>query len=296
MVLTRYACDVRERRMGMDGGRTVTGSNPAEALCVSWCPDTEAAHEARRLVWARFTAWNRADSVAMRSLMHVPHATLFGSRLAICESESALEGSAELRGPASSDDWHHSRLERLEIRQASDDKVHCAIAFGKEAADGRRYADADAVFVVARAVGRWGIVLNSITMRPIGVGGGEHPAAVAVTANLFQRWLAARDAADVDGMRQLVHLPFVELRGTRLVVHRNAAALRRDAARATPADAWPRRVIQRVETRERSPHKVALEADVVGFGPGGSTLDREAALVIATNAQGRWALQAVSMC
>ena len=277
--------------MGIDGGRNVTGSIRAEALCAPSHLDSEAAAEARRVVCARFNAWNRGDVVAIRALMHMPHVSMPGPRPIICETESA---SADPRGVATADGWHHSKLERLDVSQWSADKVHCAIAFGKNAATGRRYADAEAVYVVTRAAGRWGILLNSVTMSPIGVGDGDHAPAETVALSLFQRWLVARDAGDVAAMRQLVHLPFVELRGTRLVVHKTMTSLRRDAADAAQDSARPLRVIRRVKVRERSPHKVTLEAAVARVGPDGAAPALETALVIATRLQGRWAIQVLS--
>jgi len=279
--------------MGIDGGRNVTGSIRAEALCAPSHLDSEAAAEARRVVCARFNAWNRGDVGAIRALMHVPHVSMPGPRPIICETESAPM-TADPRSVATAGGWHHSRLERLDVRQWSAEKVHCAIAFGKNAAGGRRYADAEAMYVVTHAAGRWGILLNSVTMRPIGVGDGDHAPAETVAVSLFQRWLVARDAGDVAAMRQLVHLPFVELRGTRLVVHKTMTSLRRDAAEAVPDSARPLRMIRRVEVLERSPHKVTLEADVARVGPDGATPATETALVIATRLQGRWAIQVLS--
>jgi hypothetical protein len=298
MGLTQQAC-VRPcvadaGGMGTDGGRTVTGSNRAEAARAPWHVGGDPADEARRVIRARFTAWNRADRETMRAVMHVPHASLPGLRLAICENESALVRCVDVRGPAVADDWHHNLLERLDIQRWSADKVHCALEFGKNAADGRRYADAEAVFVITRRGRRWAIAFNSVTLLPIGVGGGDHATAVDVTTDLFRRWLAARDAGDVAAMLQQVHLPFVELRGTRLVVHRRAAALRRDAARTSGAPAPQRRELRRVEVRERSSNKVTLEADVAQVGPGRSMMRCESSLVIATELQGRWALQFLS--
>lgn len=91
-------------------------------------------------------------------------------------------------------------------------------------------------------------------------------------------------------MRQLVHLPFVALRGPRLTLHHGVAALRGDALRAS-AGAPARHELRRLEVRERSASKVSLEADVARVEPDGATTGCDAALAIATELQGRWALQ-----
>lgn len=255
----------------------------------------DAAAEAGRLVRSRFVAWNRADSIALRALLHVPHVSLPGHRLAIRESERSLLGSADPRRPTSTAGWHYSRLERLDIRRCSPDKAHCTVTFGKNAADGRRYADAEAVAIVTRRDGRWGIQLNSVTLRPVGVGHGDHAESVAAATGALRRWLAAEDAADPAAMRRIVHLPFVELRGAQLAVHRSSASLRRAAGRRLAAAAGLRREIRGLEVRERSARKVTLEADIARLQPGGELAGCDAALVIVTELQGRWAVQVHSV-
>jgi hypothetical protein len=280
-------------RMGMASmGGGMVGSHRREVPRAPWHRD--AAAEAGRLVRSRFTAWNRADWAALRALLHVPHVSLPGHRLAVRESEGSLLGGGDPRRPASTAGWHHSRLERVDIRRCSPDKAHCAVTFGKNA-DGRRYADAEAVAVVTRRDGRWGIQLSSVTLRPIGVGRGDHADAVAAATGALRRWLAAEDAADTAAMRPLIHLPFVELRGSELVVHRSAASLRRAAGRRLAASGRDRREIHRVEVRERSARKVTLEADIARLGPGDALVGCDAALVILTEQQGRWALQVQSI-
>lgn len=258
-------------------------SNRAEARCGSWPPDQAAAAEAGGLVRARFAAWNRGDLAALRGLLHVPHVSLPGNRLSIREGdqlETIPERSLTRAG------WHHSRVDRVDILRTAADTVHCAIAFGKHAPDGRRYADAEMVSVITRTGGRWGMQLNSVTLRPIGVGGGDHAGAVASAVDVLRRWVAARDAGDGPALRQLAHLPFVDIRGARMAIHRSASALRRAAA----AHAG-RCEVRAVEVRERSAQKVTLAADVARLDERGARVGCDAVLVIVTEQQGRWALR-----
>jgi hypothetical protein len=274
------------RCMDLEGER-VNGSIRADAPCETWAiHDHVAAAEAGGLVRARFAAWNRGDVAALHGLLHVPHVSLPGTRLSIREDDP-LERA--LRRPATATGWHHSQVDRVDIRRTAPDKAHCAVTFGKHAADGRRYADADMVAVVTRTGGRWGMQVDSVTLRPIGVGGGDHAGAVTAAVEVLRRWVSADDEADAPALRHLVHLPFVDLRGARMAVHRSTGALRRGVARASSRRG--RGEVRRVEVRERSARKVTLEADVARVEPDGVVVGCDAVLVIVTQQQGRWALQ-----
>jgi hypothetical protein len=246
---------------------------------------------AEALVRSRFTAWNRADSAAVRALLHVPHVSVPGTRMSIRESESALLDSPDFRALASVEGWHHSTLDALDACQRSADKVHCVATYGRYAADGRRYADGQAVYIATCRDGRWGIQLESGTLRPIGVGSWDDAEAVAAATGALERWIEAEDRPDSAALRGLAHLPFVELRGSGLVVHRSPATLRREVARRAAARTWHRSELRQVEVRERSAQKVTLEAEVARFEGGGAMLGCDAALAIVTELQGRWALQ-----
>lgn len=288
------------RRSGRPGGimqahRWGEGPDAAvPALSASRYHGDGPAFEAERLVRSRFAAWNRADSRALRAALHVPHVSLPGHRLSIRESELDLLRSPDFRAPASVEGWHGSAMDDLRVDHASADKAHCVVTFGRIAVDGTRYANGHAVYLVTKRDGRWGIQLHSATLRPIGVGGADDGHAVAAASDVLRRWVAARDGDDLVAERRLVHLPFVELDGARLVVHRTAAALRRDALARMGARVGRRSAVGAVRVRERSAHKVTLETEIARHGHDGSPVRRDRALVIVTHLHGRWALQVYS--
>jgi hypothetical protein len=251
---------------------------------------------AERLVRSRFAAWNRADPIGLRAALHLPHVSLTGARVSIRVSERELLGSADFRALQSVEGWHSSQLDELAVHQASADKAHCVVAFGRNATDGTRYADGQSVCVITNQDGRWGIQLNSVTLRPIGVGadaaaGGE---VVAAAEAALQGWLAAWDAGDAAAMRRLAHLPFVRMEGARFAAHRSQASLWRALSASTSGRSWQRSQVIRAGVLERSASKVALEADVARLGPGGSLVRLDPVLVIVTELQGRWAVQVYS--
>jgi hypothetical protein len=261
---------------------------PAVSSVVTpWHAREEAVSEAEKLVRSRFAAWNRADSRGLRAALHLPHVSLPGSRLSIRQSEPELLHSPDFRSLASIHGWHASALDGLDVYQAWPDKVHCVVTFGRSAADGTRYADGRAVYLVTYRDGRWGIQLSSVTLRPIGVGGADDGEAVAAASSVLRRWLTARDGQDRLAVRRLVHLPFVELDGARLLVRRSVTALRAVPGRGDSA-------VGSVRVRERSAHKVTMEADIVRYEPGGALVASDPALVIVTQLQGRWGLQVYS--
>ena len=250
--------------------------------------------EAERLVRARFAAWNRADLSGLRAVLHVPHVSLPGHRLTIRESEPDLLRGPDFRALASVESWHASALDDVDVRQSSPDKVHCVVRFGRNAADGTRYANGQAVYVVTNHEGRWGIQVSSVTLRPIGVGGADDDDAVEAATSVLRRWVDARDGDDPLALRRLVHLPFVDVEGARVHVRRSGTALRRDVIQQTAARQWRHSCVRQVHVRERSAHKVTVEAEIARYEPGGSLLARHAALVVVTQLQGRWALQVYS--
>jgi hypothetical protein len=250
--------------------------------------------EAERLVRARFAAWNRADPRGLRAALHVPHVSLPGHRLSIRESEPDLLRSPDFRALASVEGWHASALDDVDAHQSSPDKVHCVVRFGRNAADGARYANGQAVYVVTNREGRWGIQVSTVTLRPIGDGVADDDRAVQAASSVLRRWVEARDGDDPLALRRLVHLPFVELDGAHLLVRRSGTALRHDSIQRTVTRAWCHSNIGQVRVRERSAHKVTLETEIVRYERGGSLVGTHPALVVVTQLQGRWALQVYS--
>lgn len=249
-----------------------------------------AVVETRLLVHAWFKAWNRADQQALRGLLHVPHVRLSGPRLSVDDSEAAVLGRPDLRAMGSVQGWHSSTFDRLEAIQRSPDKVHAAVTLSRLDADGRRYAQGQVVYVATRREWRWGIQLRSGTLSPVpapepAVGSRE---AIAQARRALDDWIEAGDRGDRTASRRLVHLPFVELRGAELVVHRTPPDP------SAPAPGEGRRAVSRVRVRECASRKVSLEVDIDRFGPGGFPAGHDPALAIVVERGGRWALQVLS--
>jgi hypothetical protein len=57
--------------------------------------------------------------------------------------------------------WHHSEWDRREVIHAGEDKVHLDVAFTRYQDDGSVIAKHEAIYVVERADGGWGIRCRS---------------------------------------------------------------------------------------------------------------------------------------
>jgi hypothetical protein len=254
-------------------------------------PRTLEAHaiaEGKRLVRAWFTAWNRADGPALLKLLHVPNVRLPGARLLVSDTEADAAQTPDFRAMASGEGWHASLLDGLEVHQWSEDKVHGVVALSRCTADGQRYATGQAVYVVTRNAGRWAIQLTSGTLTPVAPDRGADAGAIEPARRALEDWIAGEDRAP--HLHRLVHLPFVELSGATMRVHRSVAELRRGRRPA----AWHHSALHRVTVREHSPQKVTLEVDIARFDAAGAQVGCEGALAIVTERVGRWAPQMLS--
>lgn len=260
--------------------------------------DVDAATAEATLVQRWFTAWNRADPAALRELLHLPHVGLQGPRLLIRESERALrerpELSTDFPSLAEREGWHRSTLDAVATCRPSRDKLHHAVMFGRYTQNGARYADGEAIYVAVRRRLRWAFQLSSGTLRPVGFATTDDEAAVAAAGAVVEEWVAAHDRSDAGAVARLAHLPHVEIRGPSLRLRRDRPELARHVA-DVKAGGWAHGGIVRATVRQRSPRKVAFEAEIRGWREDGTPLPGESALYIVTERDGRWGMQASSV-
>ena len=94
--------------------------------------------EARQVVDAFFTAFNRMDEDAIRATLHFPHVMIAGVNIFVTQKpEDFIDLTPKW---AEQEGWHHSEMDALEAVQSSKDKVHFLIEFSRFRADGSRYA------------------------------------------------------------------------------------------------------------------------------------------------------------
>lgn len=116
--------------------------------------------EARQVVDAFFTAFNRMDGEAIRATLHFPHVMIAGVNVIVTQKpEDFIDLTPRW---AEREGWHHSEMDALEAVQASEDKVHFLIEFSRYRADGHRYARYNGLWILCKVNGLWGIQARSI--------------------------------------------------------------------------------------------------------------------------------------
>lgn len=120
-------------------------------------PQTEA--EVRRVIETYFPLFNSLDARALLAVINFPHIRVAGGRTTIITSEVEWTGDPTPLDPA--ENWHYSALDSLEFVQSSADKVHARVVFSRYRADGTRYVSYEALWIVTKADGKWGIQVRS---------------------------------------------------------------------------------------------------------------------------------------
>jgi hypothetical protein len=117
------------------------------------------AEQARGAVEMFFEGFNAEDDGRMREALNFPHVRLAsGSVRVIAAPESFVTPFDALKR---AEGWHHSTLDSAEVIHDGADKVHFDVRFSRYHEDGERYAVHQAVWVVTRINGHWGIQARS---------------------------------------------------------------------------------------------------------------------------------------
>jgi hypothetical protein len=121
--------------------------------------DRRSEEEARRVIEAYFPLFNSGDPARLVAVINFPHIRVASGTTKIIASAAEWTGDPTPLDPA--ERWHHSALEGLEFVQSSADKVHARVLFGRYRADGTRYVTYEALWVVTKQNGKWGIQVRS---------------------------------------------------------------------------------------------------------------------------------------
>ena len=115
--------------------------------------------EALRAIEIFFEGFNAEDDDRIREALNFPHARIASGRVRVVESPPDFETPFALLKQA--EGWHHSTLDRAKVLHSGPDKVHFDVAFSRFKEDGSRYATHEALWVVTRVDGHWGIQARS---------------------------------------------------------------------------------------------------------------------------------------
>jgi len=119
-----------------------------------------AVEEAKQAMEEYFAAFNAQDVKAMKSRLHFPFSWIINTRVRHVPEPGAFESPT--RALIESEGWHHSAFDYIEPVQVWENKVHFTLAYSRYDAQGNRYVTHEALWIVTKVNGRWGICLMSL--------------------------------------------------------------------------------------------------------------------------------------
>lgn len=106
-------------------------------------------------------AFNRSDMAAWRRTLNYPHVRLAEGSVVVSNTPAEYEREWDFAEFARRTGWHHSSYDHKQVVQRGPDKAHVAVRFSRYRADGSKIATYDALYVVTRVDGHWGVQIRS---------------------------------------------------------------------------------------------------------------------------------------
>ena len=106
-------------------------------------------------------AVNARDAAALCRTWHYPHVRFADGEVETWDTPGDCAARRGFDAPAAETGWDRSGWDRRTVVQAYPDKVHVAVIFSEYDAAGRRLAQLDALHIVTRVDGRWGLRARS---------------------------------------------------------------------------------------------------------------------------------------
>ena len=116
--------------------------------------------EAKQAMEDYFAAFNAQDVEAIRRHLHFPFSWIINTRVRPVAKASDFESPTQTL--IETEGWHHSAFDYIEPVQVWENKVHFKLAYSRFKADGTRYMTHEALWIVTKVEGRWGICLMSL--------------------------------------------------------------------------------------------------------------------------------------
>jgi hypothetical protein len=121
--------------------------------------ESEREAEARKPIDDFFAALNARDIGAGRKTLHYPHIQIAGNEVSILDNPELFDIDFQ---SLASEGWTYSTLDSCTMRQSCDEKVHFEVQLSMHTTDESRYATYQALWVVTKRDGIWGIQCRSI--------------------------------------------------------------------------------------------------------------------------------------
>jgi hypothetical protein len=121
--------------------------------------ESERETAARKPIDDFVSALNSRNIDEGRKTLHYPHIQIAGNDLSILNDPESFQIDFQ---SLASEGWAHSTLDSCSMRQSCDEKVHFEVQLSMHRANNARYATYQALWVVTKKDGIWGIQCRSI--------------------------------------------------------------------------------------------------------------------------------------
>ena len=121
--------------------------------------ESEIEAEARKPIDDFFKAFNARDLEGGRKTLHYPHIQIAGSDISILDNPESFQIDFQ---SLAQEGWTYSTLDSCTMRQNCYEKVHFEIQLSMHQANDSRYATYQALWIVTKQEGVWGIQCRSI--------------------------------------------------------------------------------------------------------------------------------------
>ena len=118
-----------------------------------------SAEAARHAIELFFEGFNEEDDARIREALNFPHVRIASGTVTLIEESEHFNTPFDVLKQV--EGWHHSVLDRARVIHEGESKVHFDVAFTRFHEDGDAYATHEAVWVVTRVDGHWGIQVRS---------------------------------------------------------------------------------------------------------------------------------------
>ena len=121
--------------------------------------ESEREEEARKPIDTFFTALNARDIEGCRRTLHYPNIQIAGNEIIILDDPESFQIDFQL---LANEGWTYSTLDSCSMRQSCNEKVHFEVQLSMHRANDSRYATYQALWIVTKLEGIWGIQCRSI--------------------------------------------------------------------------------------------------------------------------------------
>ncbi len=134
----------------------------ASGLQTVWAAEPATPAEAAlALADVYMEAFNRRDAAAWAATLNYPHVRVAGGQVKVWNTAEDYAADFDFQQFAREFAWAYSRWDERRVIHSSADKVHLAVRFTRYKADDTPVATYDALYVVTRVAGRWGVQVRS---------------------------------------------------------------------------------------------------------------------------------------